>query len=170
MKIELAFLLALAGITWLAPPTLAQEGGPTVLAKGLFSYQAPPGWTLITSPYCKFPVSLGAKSDGLNPIIYVAVRPFPGTLSDCTAALLTILRAEFNRTIVNQQPFATSAGLEGVRIVMRQPTHKVNVQSVYYLFDGGGGNKLMIVAGCAASDASRDTPLFDASVKTFSLE
>ncbi len=166
----LARLLSFGAALCAAVMPLCADAGPTVLAKGLFSYQAPPGWTLLDSSLSKFPVSIGKASNGLKPNIFVAMRSFPGGLPDYTATFLTALRGKFNTTIVDQQPFVTSAGLDGNRIVTRQPTPSVNAQIVYYLFDGGGGNKLMIAAACAASDAKQDTPLFDAAVKSFTLE
>ena len=161
--------MGLLSMTW-PDAGRAHEAGPTVLAKGLFSYQAPEGWTLMSSPLSKFPVSIGKANPGQRPNIFVGMSSFPGGLADYTGTILTYLRSKTGTIIVSQQPFVTTAGLDGIRIVTRQALPRSNVQLIYYLFDGGGGHKLMIAAGCAASDATQETPLFDEAVKSFTLE
>ena len=75
--------------------------------------------------------------------------------------------------IVDQNIFKTIAGLDGTRVVVNDTVPQLNnarVEQVFYYFEGGGGNKLVVTATCLASEAATDEPLFDAAVKSMTLE
>jgi hypothetical protein len=63
--------VAFLGLAWLAP-LWAQDAGRTVLARGLFSYEAPPGWK-VSDLNLSQPVSRGPARDGFTPNIQVDI-------------------------------------------------------------------------------------------------
>ena len=68
--------------------------------------------------------------------------------------------------ILDQRPFVTAAGLDGIRVNLDIR----DLRQILYFFDGGSNCIIVVNACCLSKSAARDTPLFDASLKTFSLE
>ena len=149
---------------------VADEGGPTVLDKGLFSYQAPPGWT-VPEMNLAHPVAVGPMKDGFAPNIHVDIKPNAKPMKEFVADNLSAVRAAFpNYKLVDQRPFFTAAGLDGSRVMITDTVGRFHLQQIFYFFDGGSNQVLVISASCLAADGVREAPIFDASIKTFSLE
>jgi hypothetical protein len=144
--------------------------GPTVLDKGLFSYQAPPGWT-VPEMNLSHPVAVGPMKNGFAPNIHVDIKTSSKTVADFVAENLRAVRAAFpDFKLIDQRPFSTAAGLDGIRVVITDTVDKFHLRQIFYFFDGGSNQILVISACCLAADGARDTPIFDGSIRTFSLE
>jgi hypothetical protein len=167
MKMSPGLLLGAILFAWAITPGRAQSAGPTVLEKGLYSYQAPVGWIVRKDNSA----SLGTAKDGLAPNIRVVIVSSPKPLADYVAGNLETFKAKASAhfQVMDQRPFATSAGL-GIRVQVTEKGEKLKLQQIFYYFDGGSGKKLIVSGSCLAIDGLRETPLFDASVKTLSLE
>jgi hypothetical protein len=70
---------------------------------------------------------------------------------------------------VSEAPFLTAAGLDGQRVATETADPRA-LRQVFYFFDGGSDRKIIVSASCLPEDGAADTALFDASVKTLSLE
>ena len=164
--------LAVCSATLLAP-VRGDERGPTVLEKGLFSYQAPPGWTVQQENFSKYPVSTAPRRNGFAANIDVVIARNSQSLDDYVRSTLAALRSSGalrDVRMVERRPFSTAAGLDGLRVEVAALAGSYQLREFLYFFDGGSANKLVVTASCLESDAARDALLFDASLKTFSLE
>jgi hypothetical protein len=169
---------ACAVLVFLAAGTgLVANPGPTVLAKGLLSYQAPPGW-MVRDPVgiSKYQIAVAPAPAGIPANINIEVDqeagPMDGYIANSLATLKKLPQVE-DLTVVSQKTFTTAAGLDGRRVVVTDTVPQLNnvrIEQVFYYFDGGGDNKLVITATCRASDAATDEPLFDAAMKSMTLE
>jgi hypothetical protein len=151
-------------------PGRGEEAGPTVLDKGLFSYEAPAGWS-VPEMTLSHPVALGPMKDGFAPNIHVDIQSSPKSLDAYVTENLRAVRAAFpDFRLVSRRPFTTAAGLDGIRVVITDKVDKFYLQQMFYFLDGGSNQKLIISACCLMADGIRYAPIFDASIKTFSLE
>jgi hypothetical protein len=167
---RLILLLSASALAFL--PARA-DGGPTVVQPGLFSYQAPPGWTVQESPVSKYKISLAAPVNGFAANINVVIENAPVSMNDYVTASLNGLKSATalqDVKILSQEPFTTAAGLAGQKIVVTDTMNKIGVRQTFYFFDGGSDNKLVITASCAQPDGAADAVLFDAAMKTLTLE
>jgi hypothetical protein len=151
----------------MAVPGRGEGMGPTVLAKGLFSYQAPPGWQTTESSRSPYPVcSEGwnqAQEARIQVQIETASQGFSIYVDRCLQALCI---GPDHARILDRRPFVTAAGLDGIRVTLTLRS----LRHIFYFFDGGSGKIIIVNACCRLSDADRDVPLFDISLKTFTLE
>lgn len=174
MQIVLPLFLAAAIFSGAFLPGRGDELGPTVLAKGLFSYQAPSGWSVQETSFSKYPVSAAPRHDGFAANIDVVIENSPKGLDDYVSSSLAAFQglrsALRHMRIVSRQAFLTSAGLDGVRVEAAALAGSYHLRETFYFFDGGGGNKLTVTASCLAAESTQDVPLFDASLKTLTLE
>jgi hypothetical protein len=165
VKIGMAGVGAFVLFAWAILPGRGE--GRTVLAKGLFSYQAPAGWTTGESPLSPYPVSSEGFGQPHEASIRVNIEASPRNLPDYVDRWLKALRdGPDHAHILDRRPFVTAAQLDGVRVV----TEIRNLRQILYFFDGGSGQIIVVNACCLIRHAGHDTPLFDASLKTFSLE
>jgi len=168
------FRLWLVGLGLFVATLVGRADGPqTVVAPGLFSYQAPPGWTAQDSPISKYKVSFAPPVNGFAANINVVIDKAAMSLNDYVTASLSQLKATpmlVNVKVVSQQPFQTAGGLDGQRVVVTDAMGKMDLQQTFYFFDGGSNAKLVVTASCLSSDGAADAPLFDAALKTFTLE
>lgn len=166
--------LLVLGMGLFAATLVCRADGPrTVVAPGLFSYQAPPGWTVQDSPISKYKVSFASPASGFAANINVVIETAAVPLNDYVTASLSQLKATpmlLNVKVVSQQPFQTAGGLDGQRVVVTDAMGKMDLQQTFYFFDGGSNAKLVVTASCLSSDGAADAPLFDAALKTFTLE
>jgi hypothetical protein len=169
MKTRRAAICAL-----LASICVCQPGdASTVLAKGLFSYEAPLGWNVGPQSNSRFDVAkIGGESDFGSILVSIqeSSLPFPEFVEE----RLRIVQQNEGVHVLRRQAFLTAAGLDGLRVVATGPllyrVDKTPIQEVLYFFDGGSNQKIIVRATCAKTRAERYTPLFDAALKTFTLE
>ena len=169
---------AFAALVFLTAGTgLGANPGPTVLAKGLLSYQAPAGW-IARDPVgiSKYQIAVAPARVGMPANINIEVdqeaKPMDDYIANSLATLKKLPQVE-DLTVVSQKTFTTAAGLDGRRVVVTDTVPQLNnarIEQVFYYFDGGGDNKLVITATCSASDAAINEPLFDAAIKSMTLE
>jgi hypothetical protein len=147
-----------------------QELGDTVSQAGLFSYQAPKGWAIKSTPMSKYNVAVDAPRNNFAANINVVVEPYPKSLTDYVSLNKeTIPSSPYTHfEIVDEQPFETSTGVKGVRQVVKDSLGKLNMQQIFYYFEGSSDNKFVVTASCLAGDGDQYTAIFDASLKTFS--
>lgn len=150
------------------------DEGPTVLARGIYSFQAPPGWIVLSSPSDGVQRCSVMVARGLAPTISVTVLRGAGT-----AARLADTRAgehpkDGNRVVgsVSKQPFLTTAGLDGFRV---QSTYQKRgdghpVTKIDFFFQSSDTEIVRVTARCPAENGSLDVPLFDTAMKGFTLE
>jgi hypothetical protein len=163
-------LVLCAGLSFAGLTVRAEGMGPTVLDKGLFSYQAPAGWT-VPEMNLSHPVALGPMKDGFAPNIHVDIKPNARPVSAYVADNMRAAGAAFpDFKLIDQRPFTTVAGLDGIRVVITDTVGQFHLQQIFYFFDGGSNQILVIGACCLAKDGASEAPLFDASIKTFTLE
>lgn len=152
-----------------------QELGDTVSQDGLFSYQAPKGWPMQQkTPWSKYDIPYDQERNlagkyGAN--IIVTVGLYPNSLADAVAATKQAMSNDTkftNLVFVDEQSFLTSAGIKGVRIVAKATEGTMNLEHIAYFFEGSSNNKIEVVCTCLADDIEHYTPIFDASMKTFS--
>jgi len=173
MKFVLILCLAFFGFAGAILPGRGLDMGPTVLQPGLFSYQAPKGWSVQDSPLSKCKVCVDAPKGGFAANLNVVIEANAKSLPDYVAANVAALKASpvfHDLKVVSQQAFTTAAGLDGTRLEITDTLDKFDLRQVFYFFDGGSGNKVVVTASCLIGDSAADAPLFDASMKTFSLE
>lgn len=171
MRASLIALVLLAGST-----VLRAGPGSTVLARGLLSYQAPPGWMARDLATSKYQVAVAPVTAGMPANINIEVDQAAGPMKDYIAGALANLKKLpqiKDLTVVSQAAFKTSAGLDGTRVVVMDTVPQLDnarIEQVFYYFDGGGDNKLVLTATCPASEAATNEPLFDAAIKSMTLE
>jgi hypothetical protein len=141
----------------------------TVLAKGLFSYEAPAGWFVHPQSNSNFPVA--STNDAA---ILVEIQKSNAPIDDFIREYLSYLETKQKAHILRSESFVTAAGLDGYRLVLLGPSvagaDNTLMEKVFYIFDGGADQKILVEASCSPSQAARCEPQFDASMKTFSLE
>ena len=163
-------------ILYFGTPTLAKPGdsqglGDTVSQAGLFSYQAPKGWSVKSTPLSKYDVAVDAPRNNFVANINVVVEPFPDSLAKYVSANKQVIAASGIYAvfqIVDEQPFETSTGAKGVRLVAKDRLNQQDMQQSFYFFEGSSNNKFVVTASCLTSDGDQYAPIFDASLKTFS--
>jgi len=148
----------------------AQALGETVSAPGVFSYQAPAGWTLKDTPMSKYKFSFDTPKNNFAANINVVVQDYPKPLADYVALNKTQIKNIAmlqNVLIVDEKPFTTTAGLQGTRLVITDTVGKSDLEQTFYIFAGDGDTKYVVTASCLVNDAQVYAPIFDASIKTF---
>jgi hypothetical protein len=163
-------------ILYFGTPTLAKPGdsqglGDTVSQAGLFSYQAPKGWSVKSSPLSKYEVAFDVPRNNFVANINVVVESFPESLAKYVSLNKQYVTASGVYTVfqvADERPFETSTGAIGVRLVAKDQLNKRDMQQIFYFFEGSSNNKFVVTASCLAGDGDQYAPVFDASVKTFS--
>jgi hypothetical protein len=171
MNFNHAFLAGLLGLAFTVLPSHAQDLGDTVSQPGVFSYQAPKGWTVKDTSFSKYKISFDAPKNKFSANINVVLETAPGTLAKYVDANKTNLKASpmfQNLHIVEEKPFTTTAGATGVRLVVTDTLGNTDLQQIFYLFEGAGDTKFVATATSLVGDGSHYAPIFDASMKTFS--
>ena len=149
----------------------AQDLGDTVSQPGLFSYQAPKGWTVKDTPISKYKVSFDALQNNFAANINVVVETYSKSLSDYVELNKTQLKATplFQHVqILDEKPFETSAGVKGTRLVVKDTVGELNLQQIFYIFEGASDTKMVVTASSLVGDGDHYAPIFDGSMKTFS--
>ena len=151
----------------------AEELGANVGEPGVFSYQAPKGWQITTSPVSRFKLAVDVTKNNFAANLNVVRDEFPGPLEDYVAANKKALKASTffqNLQFSTEKAFTTAAGMKGMRLVARDTLNKADLQQIFYFFAGPKNSKLVVTATSLATDADHYAPIFDASVKTFVLK
>ncbi len=145
----------------------------TVLAKGLFSYEAPPGWQVGPQSNSAFDVSRTGNGGDFGSIL-VSIEESAKAMPDFVAARLHDFRERERLRIGAPKPFATTAGLDGFRVLATGPlvdgADKTPTAFVFFFFDGGANKKIAVRCACSKNREARYVPLFDAAVRSFTLE
>ncbi len=107
---------------------------------------------------------MGPTKNGFAPNIHVDIGPNTKSVKDYVANNLRAVRAAFpDYKLIDQRPFSTAAGLDGIRVVIIDKVQKVRLRQIFYFFDGGS-NQILVISGCClAEDGVREAPLFDAA-------
>ncbi len=166
-----AFLAGLLSLAFTTMPGHAQDLGDSVSQPGVFSYQAPKGWTVKDTAISKYKISFDAPKNNFSANINVVVESYPKSLSEYVELNKTALKTApvfQNLQIIDEKPFETSSGVKGTRLVVKDTMGKVDMQQIFYFFEGASDAKLVVTASCLVGDGDHYTPLFDASLKTFS--
>jgi hypothetical protein len=168
----------------------AQDLGETVSAPGVFSYQAPRGWTVKDSSMSKYDVcfdtpkdgfaanitkdgfAANITKDGFAANINVVRQAYPKPLADyvdLNKSQIKSIPLLQNVIIIDEKPFQTSGGLTGTRLVITDAVGKADLEQTFYFFAGAMDIKFVVTASCLIGDEQKYAPIFDASIKTFSL-
>lgn len=164
-------LTVLLGLAFVAVSGRAQDLGATVSEPGAFSYQAPRGWSVKETPVSRYKVSVDKLKNHFSAHISVVMQVYPGTLAayvDVNKRAFAASPAFKNFQIVEEKQFTTTAGGIGVRLVATATVQHLDLQQIFYFFEGTGDNKLVVTASSLVGDSAAYAPIFDASLKTFS--
>ena len=167
---NILLLILCFGTPAFANPGDSQDLGDTVSQAGIFSYQAPKGWSVKSTPLSKYDVAVDAPRNNFVANINVVVESFPDSLAKYVSLNKQYVAASGVYTIfqvTDERPFETSAGAKGVRLVAKDQLNKRDMQQIFYFFEGSSNNKFVVTASCLAGDGDQYAPVFDASVKTF---
>ena len=169
MKYQTFVLLAFCcALTPLPGPALGQQADATVTRPGLFSYQAPPGWRVLTLPRIENPISTDPAQKEARPYIQVDTAASDASLAEFAEGNKKSMKAMVPSTqIIEEKPFVTTAGLKGIRIMITAHPGQRDQQAVYYLFESPKQTKFVVIANVAAAGFEKNAPLFDAAMKTF---
>jgi hypothetical protein len=164
---------ALASLPNVAPAASpAPDLGDVVSAPGVFSYQAPKGWSVQDSSVSRYKVAMDERRDDFAANINVATDSYPNSLPEyikLSKEQLAATPAIQNAKVVEEKPFATTSGLEGVRVTVLDTAKNIALQQVFYFFEGSGDAKYVVVCTSLAGEGARLEPTFDASMKSFTL-
>jgi hypothetical protein len=170
-RFSLVNLAALLGLAFTVLPSHAQDLGDTVSQPGVFSYQAPKGWTVKDTSFSKYKIALDAPKNKFSANINVVVESYSGTLAKYVDLNKTNLKASpmfQNLQIVEEKPFTATAGATGVRLVITDTVSNTDLQQVFYFLEGAADTKFVVTTTSLVGDGDHYAPLFDASMKTFS--
>jgi hypothetical protein len=169
-----AIQVAAIGAVFVSLGVFSSATAATVLAKGLFSYEAPPGWSVCLHADSNLEIAQAGKSGSDYGEIRVSILKSDSSIHDFMVAGLRRLETAQKARVVSRQPFLTAAGLDGFRLVLEGPllagADEAPTCRVLYFFDGGSNQKIIVEGTCPRSLSSRYLPLIDAAMKTFSLE
>ena len=101
----------------------------------------------------------------------MVVEPYAGTLDDYVAMNMKTVGARiagFN--VVEQKSFTTASGIRGARVVADDTVRNSNLQQIFYFFAGSSMNKIVVTASSRAGDGDHFAPIFDAAMKTFTVQ
>jgi hypothetical protein len=169
MKACFWLLVALLG---LLAPVHAQELGDVVSAPGQFSYQAPKTWKVTDSVASKYKLAMDAPKNGFAANINVVIEPYPKPLAEyveLNKQQITTAPIFQNVKVIDEQPFTTVSGLQGTRLTISDTMGKLDLQQVFYFFAGQGDTKLVVTCSSLVGDGAQFAPIFDASLKSFTL-
>jgi hypothetical protein len=164
------FVLSALYCAWAAfvNPAQGQQENATVTRPGVFSYQAPPGWRVLPLPRIENPISTDPEQREAAPYIQVDTAASAASLADFAEANKKSMKAMVPSTLfLEEKPFATAAGVQGIRIVATAHPGKRDQQAIYYLFEGPQKTKFVVIANVAPAAFEKNAPLFDAAMKTF---
>jgi hypothetical protein len=176
MKLEPHFRVAFLILAVLAGGVVsgaAQEMGPTIAEPGVFTYQAPKGWTAKSMAVSRYPLAFDMPVNNFAANINVVVESTAKPLADYVAmnkAMLLSSPMFVSLQVMSDDPFVTTAGTKGDRVVVKDAMGKMNLQQTFYFFQGSGNNKFVVTATCKVGDGDHYAPFFDLSMKTFTPE
>ena len=156
-----------------APLCLAEDDGVTVSEPNLFSYQAPKGWTLKSLPSATYKAACDIKGDNIGAVITVEMDKKAGSLQDYSQQSLANnkkLFAEAKIEIGTPQPFDTISGIKGIRVPIALSANGNSIPFIDYFFEGKSDAKLTVSCSCPVADKDRYASIFDAAMKTFTLQ
>lgn len=173
MKFACGMLAGFFALAWGTLSAQAQAVGDTVSAPGIFTYQAPPGWTVKDTAMSKYKICFDTPKNDFAANINVVVQPYPKPLADYVALNKSQIKSVpmlQNVLITDEKPFTTAAGLQGTRLVITDTVGKSDLEQTFYIFAGDGDTKYVVTASCLVTDAQTYAPVFDASMKTFTTK
>jgi hypothetical protein len=139
-------------------------------ADGRFSYRMPRGWSAVRVPELRFLMAQEGMFPGYRSNIRLTREAVPlrHDLYLKQAKGLVEAAAEGAR-IVDDDAFATAAGLEGRRWLVRSKLGQTDVLQIFYVFPGQGDEKIVMTASCTRDQEPRLAFVFDAAAKTLVL-
>ena len=152
-------------------PLYADDPGETVSEPGLFSYVAPAGWGIESVSVSKYKVAKAPAKDGFAPNINVVRQDYAGTLQAYVDANIDALKKApifSNVVIVGQSSFTGADGVKGIRLETTDTLGKADLRQFFYFFESGK-SKLVVTATCQIGTGAEYGPVFDASMRTFSV-
>jgi hypothetical protein len=175
MSLQSPHFLALAIyflVTLACGRVAAQDLGDTVSEPGVFSYQAPKGWTIQSTQMSKYKVCLDKAKDGFAANINVVTEAYSGTLEKYVELNKAAIKGSAFFTsveFVDDKPFVTSSGANGIRVTANTVLGKLNLRQSFYFFDGAS-SKFVVTTSSLIGDGDKYAPIFDASLKTFAAK
>jgi hypothetical protein len=170
------FLVPGAGLVFAAlflPPASGSspDAGPTLTGPSVFRYVAPPGWTSQVGPSSMggFPQAIGPASHNFTPDITFKTdgyEPVAQFVQAYQPTLIDVVAQVFPLKLVDQEPFVTAAGVQGVRLHSIDPSSPPTAEQFSYIFSDRNGLIYEFACACAPADSARYAPIFDASMKT----
>jgi hypothetical protein len=173
------FSLGLFGLA--GSPGEAQEGHPRTSADddalrhvekgGGFSFIPPESWNPKEFPGLKFKVVVGPVHNGFTASINVVEESFRGSLDEYVKGnIATLQKILKNFEMVKQEEFKTTAGLQGVRLIVKNHQFDKDLRQTFYFFGGTADTKYVVTCTTLADDGEKLGPVFERALKTFRFE
>jgi hypothetical protein len=144
-------------------------GGQTVNATGIGSFRIPQDW----SQQIVYPIMdpVWAAPGAAGNFLFISKVNRAGSTSDVMwdmTSAFTAAHFAAGQTL-DHGPFTTAAGLAGERMVVTLSKGSVTMDLAIYVFPGRGNAKVVLAAGCLASNATDSLPRFDSYAKTLQV-
>jgi hypothetical protein len=150
---------------------------PKITVPNVFSYQPPAGWSTVQLVNVPYPTALegaqAGKPDHLKAMISVNTDTSRYNLTQWCSQSLEKNKAQFaalNARVGELELFHTdNPVITGFRapVDLAASAHGRSIHYVMYFFAGAGDTKIAVTCACAAADAARYDPIFEAAMKTF---
>lgn len=168
MKKILLFTLILSLV---AIPAIAGEPEWLIENEGGFMYRIPEGWVIKPVPGLKYRFAFGPTRSAFTPNINVVDEVFDGELSTYVDANLDTMKRIFqNFTVVVREPFYTTDGQIGVRLVIKNRQNNVDLKQTFYFFKAIGSRYFVATCTDLASNGDALDSTFFESMKTFKIQ
>ncbi len=108
---------------------------------------------------------------GDSPNIFVEGAPRLGRVSNRVTQMIDANRDELRAyAVLQQQEFATTSGLIGVRVAARRETKEALPLTLYHFLLQDGDRVISITCSCAESVKQKYEPVFEAAMKSLRSE
>jgi len=145
--------------------------GKTVSEDGLFSFQGPKGWEPRDEPEREYSTCIGPpEAGGFKPFIFITPEDNQTVDDYVKTQTGNLTGVDGKLTLVDKGSFKTDHGDSGARMVVRNESSARKVESVRYIFSAKNGLLLVFKCQCLSVDDAQFRPIFDASMKTLTLD
>jgi hypothetical protein len=132
----------------------AEDPPRHIEAAGGFSFVPPQSWQVREIPGLKYKVVHGQPAAGFAPNINVVDEAFKGTLDAYVKQNVATLQRVFKkaRILAEQEEFKTTAGLQGVRLMVENEQNARLLRQSFYFFAKGDTKYVVTCTTLAAGE------------------
>jgi len=165
------FLLLILTSFILAAGEPAPAGERLTTADGALSLVVPPNWQTREFPGMRNRVAAAVPVQGFAVNLNIVDEPTPMPITEyqaATQAALARVMSEFK--FISAAPFATTAGVQGVRMVTECVQGQFRLRQVFFLLPGRGVTKYVVTCSALAADAATHDPVFAAAASSILIK